>query len=711
MKISGDYFIYTSALAIFLGISNSVAASDERAPIEEVHVYGSLGNYSALKSAAPIMETARSVSIEKRDQIVDKGALNLADTYTYSAGVTGEAFGFATRGDWLRVRGLDVPQYQDSLQSLFGNYNNTRPDIHTIEQVEILKGPASVLYGQGSPGGIVNVVSKRPQEESAGEFLLSVGNYDYKRIAADVTGRLDKDGEWLYRAVTVYRDTDTQVDVVKDDAVVFAPSITWRPSQDTSISLLVNYQKTDGDTGAQFLPVSGTLTAAPNGQFIDTGVYLGEATFNEYDAETTSATLLAEHTFNEMWSMEFTARTTSAEADYRQAWPAFIGGDRYVYNADGTLYQNGMVPRSFYTSDARSEQTALDVRFRAEWNTGGIEHDILIGGQYQDVVTEDDSAYAYALGFDFATRGPDATLGDTYWINLFSPSYGSVPPQSILDLFFVDSPEATIKDTGIYISDQISLRRWRGTIGLRYDDVENDNGSTVQKDDAFSASAGVLYQATNGLSPYISYAESFQPVVGVDGVSGNSLRPQEGRQYEVGVKYSPSLVDGIVTLAYFDIEQSNLSNPNALVNANSQQEGVAEIQGIELESIIDFENISLEINLSKLSTEDANGFQFASVPEINASSWLRLAPLQQLHGLVAGMGVRYAGKSKGGADTLITPSYTIVDMMLGFDLDKWSLRLNGRNLADKEYQATCLARGDCFPGERRTVVGTVAYSF
>src|SRR5690606_13454836 len=176
----------------------------------EISVQGSMGRYSALKSSIPIMETARSVSIETQFDILNKGALNLADAYVYTAGVYGEQFGFATRGDWLSVRGLSVPEYRDSLQALFGNYNNTRPDIYTIEQVELLKGPASVLYGQGSPGGIVNVVSKRPEADLRSEVVMSLGNFDLREIGTDFGGAVNESGSLLYRVTAVYRDTGAQ---------------------------------------------------------------------------------------------------------------------------------------------------------------------------------------------------------------------------------------------------------------------------------------------------------------------------------------------------------------------------------------------------------------------------------------------------------------------------------------------------------------------
>ncbi|MEC9407903.1 MAG: TonB-dependent siderophore receptor [Pseudomonadota bacterium] len=677
----------------------------------EMTIHGGMTRYSALKSDTPIMETARSVSVETAEQLRAKGALDLGDAYTYSAGVIGDTYGFATRGDWLKVRGLSVPEYRDSLQALFGNYNNVRPHIYTLEQVEILKGPASVLYGQGSPGGLVNIVSKQPRADQQNELFVQYGSFDHLQLGTDVGGVLNEDASLLYRVVAVGRDANTMVDHVNNDTVVLAPSLTWRPGLRTEITLLGNYQDTRSKAGAQFLPIAGTLTPAPNGQFIEDSTFLGEPEFDRYNTESQSVTLLANHIINTIWSFDVTARWTRGEADYRQAWPAFIGGSRYVFNDDGSLYENGTVPRTFYVSDAMSEQTAIDTRLHADFFDGWLDHEIMVGVQYQDVTTDNNSAYAFALGYDFATGGPDDTLGDTYWINVFNPVYGNVPGNDILDMFYNDAPEARTRDLGFYANDQISVGQWRLTAGLRYDEVTTDNGSTEQDDDAFSYSIGALYRFDNGIAPYASYAESFEPVVGTDTLTGEALRPQEGRQYEVGLKYEPTGGRSQLTLAAFDIEQSNLANPNGLPNAGSQQEGVAEFRGVELESVLDLGIVDLEANASRILSEDPNGRRYASVPENQASAWLNLKPITQWGGLRAGLGMRYVGESWDGADGLRTPSYTLADAMLGYPMGAWDFSVNVRNLTDKQYVATCLARGDCFVGDRRTVVGTLRRSF
>jgi iron complex outermembrane receptor protein len=687
------------------------ASAEENAELDHLTVVGKMTRYSALKSDTPIMETARSVSIETESDIEDKGALELVDIYQYSAGVFGEVYGFATRGDWVRVRGLDVPEYRDSLQALFGNYNNARPHPYSIEQVEILKGPASVLYGQGSPGGLVNVVTKRPRIDLQPEVVFQFGTNDYMQVATDFGGALNESGSLIYRVTAVGRDADTMVDHVSNDTTLIAPSLTWSPSPMTNITVLGSAQRSRGQAGAQFVPVQGTLTPAPNGEFIDDSDFFGEPGFDRYDTDTDSITLLADHAFNATWSMEVTGRWTDGSADYNQAWPAFIGGSRYVFNDDGSLYENGSVPRTFYTSDASSEQMAIDTRLRADFFTGELQHALMIGAQYQDVTTENDTRYAYALGYDFATGGPDQQFGDAFWINLFDPAYGNVPSEDVLDQFFSDGPEANTIDRGLYINDQISIGNWRLTAGLRYDDVSTDTGTQSQDDDALSYSAGALYRFDNGLAPYASYAESFEPVVGVDSITGQPFEPQEGRQYEVGLKYQPRGIPGQVTISAFDIEQSNLPNPNSQPGQFSQQEGVAEIRGVEIESVLRLGEFTVEANASRLSTENAAGNRFQGVPRDQASTWLGWQPDGMLSGFVAGAGARYVSETWDGYDDIRTPGYTLYDLMFGYDAGPWRFRVNARNLTDKQYLASCLARGDCFFGERRTVVGTVAYRF
>ncbi|MEA1942618.1 MAG: TonB-dependent siderophore receptor [Pseudomonadota bacterium] len=675
-----------------------------------ITVHGVLGRYSATKSDTPVVETPRSVSIETLDRILERGAVDLSDAYLYSAGVIGDTYGISTRVDSVQIRGLNAPEYRDSLQALFGSYNNTRTDIYTLEQVEILRGPSAILYGQGSPGGIVNVVSKTPEEEFAGEIVGEIGNFDRYQLAADVTGPIDEAGTWLYRGVGVYRDTGSQIDHIGEEALTLAPSLTFAPSADTRITALLSYQDIESSASSQFLPIYGTLLPGPNGEHFDPDVFTGEPGFDRYNTEAVSLTLLAEHRVNENLQLEATVRRTESEADYRQAWIAFIGGDRYIRNPDGSLYGGGLMPRTFYVSEASSEQTAADFRARLTFDTGALSHKVLGGLQYQDVTTDNDSAYLFALGLDLTTGRPDATFGDTYWLNPYNPVYGAVPSEAVIDAYMADAPENNTQSTGLYVHDQIEYGNWLATVGLRSDWIETDTGSASQEDDKLSTSLALMYRFDSGLNPYVSYAESFEPVIGTM-FDGSAYEPQEGRQYEVGVKYQPPGSRSLVTLSWFDIEQSNLLTADPAHPGFQVQTGTVEITGLEVETAWYWDTVSLEANASRLETETVDGYQMASIPEYQASVWLGWQPTGIWSGFRAGAGVRYVGESQNGTDSLETPSYTLVDAMIGYEMDAWNFGLHASNLFDEQYFATCLARGDCFVGEDRTVVARVARRF
>ncbi|MEM9423065.1 MAG: TonB-dependent receptor, partial [Pseudomonadota bacterium] len=232
-------------------------------------------------------------------------------------------------------------------------------------------------------------------------------------------------------------------------------------------------------------------------------------------------------------------------------------------------------------------------------------------------------------------------------------------------------------------------------------------------------SFGALYKGPFGINPYISYAESFEPVVGLDNVTGNPLKPSEGEQVEVGIKFQPSGSSTYITAAYFDIEQSNLRNSSALPSEPSQFEGVAKLKGFELEAQTRLGDVTIDGSLTHLDTEDPNGVTFPSIPDTRATIWGLWAPKGSgLDNFRFGSGIRYSagneshGTTAGGTDfTVSTDEFILVDALIGYSFNDIDLTLNARNLFDEEYYGTCLARGDCFPGERRSVVARAAYKF
>lgn len=685
----------------------ATAEKAEANAVEKIEVVGMRSPFGATKTNTPIVELARTISIETALDLKQKGVLNLSQSATYMAGVTGESYGYATRVDSISSRGLSIPRYRDSIQELFGSYNSTRAEIYTMEQVELLKGPASVLYGQGSPGGIMNYVSKTPTLGKGSEVVLSYGSFDRAQVGLDVNGSLSENDKWVGRFVGIYRNADSQVDYVSDDTQVFMPSLSFMPSDNTTLTLIGLFQDTDSDTAAQFIPVEGTLLPLADGTYLpDQDVYAGEPGFNKFDTKSNQVTLLGEHLINDTTSLSFTALWRDGEADYHQAWATFTGGTRYLnaYVGAPVAPTDTFVPRTFYQADNIFSQHAFDVRVNKGFVTGSFEHELLAGVQYQNVKTDANSAY-YA--------GGGVLQGDfRYILDLANPEYTGAPEQAIFDAIYNDAPEQTVTDTGLYLSDQISFENWRVTLGLRHDRVDNDTGVTEQDDTQTSYSAGILYRFDNGISPYLSYAESFETVVGLDN-NNNQLKPEEGRQYEAGIKYELSSIPGFIMLAYYDIEVSNLPNPNGLPDEAAQQQGVTTIEGIELEGRVDFGQITAQFAASVMDAEDPNGFSLSAQPDSNASLWINYSPLE-LEALTVGAGIRYVGESvsENGVIRYDTPSYTLGDLMVSYVLsDNLDLQLNVRNVTDKKYLTSCLFRGDCFPGVRRTVNASLTYSF
>ena len=699
--------IKTLFLLASLGLLIPAAVAAEpsaNVQMEEIVVTGKLSRFGATRATTPILETSRSVAIIDEETFRSRGALTLDDTLSYTAGVIGDTFGFSTRGDFPKVRGFDAAEYRDGQQVLFGFYNNTRSDVYMLEQVEVLKGPASVLYGKGTPGGIVNAISKIARPDAQNEVLLDVGEQNRYQVAADYNIALSD--QWHARLVGLYRDSDTQVDRVADDALILMPSITWQ-NESTNLSFLFEYADRQGDTAHQFLPLTGTACASSDvrvtpiatcanatGQEISEDTYLGEPGFNRFDTKSTLFSILGSHRFNEHISLEGVARYKDGEADYQQSWISFVGAGNPRVDALG----NGI--RSFYVSDASSEQLAVDLRARFDFATGPIEHELFVGMVYQDVTTDNDLQFIYGQGA----------------LNLYNPTYGGLPTALTDGTPLFDGPEAETEDLGWYANDQLSIGNWRINLGVRVDDTETKSaGGASQEDDETSLSAGLLYAFESGISPYLNYTESFEPVIGVNSFTGAFLKPRDGEQIEAGIKYQPNGSRTYITLAYFDIEESNLANPSSLITSpDQQQEGIGEVQGVELEAQTRLGDWYLEGAITFLDTESAEGERFDSIPERQISTWVQYEPSQgSLSGFRFGLGARYVDDNEsndvGTGVRVVTDGYLVADALIGYETERWDASLNLRNLTNESYYGTCLARGDCFPGEARSLVGRVRF--
>jgi len=644
---------------------------------------------TATKTDTPLLEAPQSISVVTADRIRDQGSLTVQDSLRYVAGVRGETYGLDSRGDSAQIRGSSPLLMLNGLQQSFGSYNNTRVDPFTLERIEVLRGPSSMLYGQSPVGGLVNMVSKRPREEQSTELQVQYGSFDRKQIAVDSTGPLNDERSLLYRVVAIQRDSDTQVDHVKDNRLLLMPSLTWRPSEDFEWTLLANVQKDDSGTNSSFLPHRGTVLAAPYGRY-DTDLFVSEPGYDEYDSEQIALSSLASWRISDDWALRQNLRWQRSEVSYQTmyGWPPVLGPD------------NRTVNRVYYVSKPEVDVWVADHHVEGRFDTGALQHQLLIGVDYQRSDAQSRQG-----------RGASTPL------DLYAPVYGTFDASQVV---LLDQPNQHTRQEGIYVQDQIRLNNWVATIGLRKDWAYNKvQGKDAQKDDAVTGRYALTYLFDNGVAPYLSYSESFQPSIGINQATGQAYKPLEGEQWELGVKYQPQGSGSLYTAAVFDLREQNRQMPDPNNPLNTLQSGETRARGLELEALVEVDaDWDLIATYTRLDTEVLKGAavqegsRLASTPEQMASLWsLHRFSLAGIPGFKVGAGVRYVGASWDGIDQLKTPSTTLYDAMLGYDHDEWSVSLNATNLADDTYYTTCLSRGDCFTGNRRTLVGTLSYRF
>lgn len=636
------------------------------------------------KSPVSVYETPFSMEVIDVAQIRETGARSVEDALLYSAGVQAGRYGFDTRGDWAAIRGLSPAAYVDGLRGIYGYYNNVRPDIYTLERVEVLKGPSSVLYGQAELGGIVNVVSKRPQATPRREIEVQVGSHNRKQVATDLTGTLSADGQWLYRLVALKRDSDTQVDHVADDAVVLMPSVTWQPRAGTSITALYTHQQYKGQVSSQFLPSKGTIDPAPLGR-LSSSTFVGEPGWDRYDTRKNEFTLLLDQQLNDDWRTSATLRKTHSASVTREHW-ATVGA---------VPTDAGDITRTIYTTDRKTEVFSGDVRLEGKLTLGPTRHHVAVGLDHQHA-RWDEYNYSYGAGTN---------------INLYNPVYGSVRTSA---LTWSDRPDSKLIQTGLYATDHISWGPWVASAALRRDHARNvtvavSGAETTVHNQATTGRLGLMYKLPMGVSPYVSYSEAFVPNLGTDGTSSASfLKPTEGEQKEAGFKYLSDSGQTSVNLAWFDIKETNRvvqgSTPGGV-----EQTGAA-TKGWEVEVRHRMNALELSANYTDMkAVNDQTGLRLASVAERSASTW---AQYRLPGGWRVGAGVRHTGSVTGANGQPLLDTVNLVDAMVGYVTGPWDFRFDVKNLADKTYLSWCRGLGqDCGYGARLNAALTARYTF
>lgn len=668
------------------------------------HVDGYVARRSSTgsKTGAPIIETPQSISVVTADRIEAMGAITIKDALAYTPGVEIAPYGTDSRYDWMVIRGFDAYSpgfYQDGMQLR----NNAwwalwQTENYNMERIEIMRGPTSVLYGQNAPGGMVNVVSKRPTAERRNEIQMQVGTDNRKQLAGDFSGALNEDGSVLYRVVGLARSAEMPDGNMSDDRLFIAPSLTIKSSTDTTLTLQGQFLHSRAGTYVRSLPQAGSLVKTPAGTKLPTDVYTGEPGFNHLDQGQWSVGYLLEHRLNDIWTLRQNLRYAGLDMDYGQVFTTgFV-----AVNADPTDPVNYRVlGRNVNGSKENIRSFTVDNQAQAELTVGDVKHTVLVGLDYQNSRFDQTTYYS-------GTVGP---------INIYNPIYNQSVTPGPKDV----ETWTGLAQTGLYLQDQAKWGNWVTTLAGRYDRAVIDNHDrladtrTSQSDGKFTGRAGLVYLHPSGWAPYTSYSTSFSPVTTIDPGTGKPFDPETGRQVEMGIRYQPVEYKALYSAAIFDLRKQNAVSYVPL-SFTPKQTGEVTVQGLELEAVVTpMSGLNLtaayaytpKADVTKSANPAEIGKQASSVSKHRLSLW---GDYRFNTGIKVGLGARYVGPTNGINESAVieVPGYTLIDAMIGYDIGRWSLALNASNLTDKDYITNC-GYGNCYYGTQRRAMMTATY--
>lgn len=675
---------------------------------QQESAWGPVGTYAAKHSATgtktdtPLVKTPQSVSVVTREEMDMRQSETVKSALAYTPGVMVGNRGASTAYDAVNIRGFSsvgTNMYLDGLKLQDDNYSIYQIDPYFLERAEVLRGPSSVLYGKSNPGGVVALVSKRPTTESLREVQFKMGTDNLFQTGFDFGGSLDDDGVYSYRLTGLARDEDQQQVGEKSKRYAIAPSFSWRPDDRTSLTFLSSFQDDPSVGFYGWLPKEGTVQNGINGK-LPTSFNDGEPGYNNISRKQQMIGYAFEHGFDDVWTVRQNLRYSKMDVDYRS-----------IYGQGISPTNPAELTRGVMNSKEHLSSFAVDTQAQAKFATGLVDHTLLMGVDYMRM--RNDVVYQY---------------GSASSLNVVTPEYGNQSYTITGGASQVNRQE----QTGLYVQDQAEWNQWVLTMGGRYDwsDTNSTNRLTEnsvsrQKDNEFTGRAGLNYVFENGIAPYVSYSESFEPTSGTD-VSGNTFAASKGKQYEAGVKYAPKDRPITASMAIYQLTKTNnkVADPDPDHPFASIQGGEIRSRGVEFEA-----KAALSANLNLLGSYTYTDAEYskdttqqgntpAAIPKHMASLWADYTFHETaISGLTLGSGVRYVGSSYGDeANTFKVKDYTVVDAAIKYDLARFnlpgsSIGINVNNLFDKEYVSSCFATYGCYWGAERQVVATATFRF
>ncbi|QPB42398.1 TonB-dependent siderophore receptor [Rodentibacter haemolyticus] len=668
-------FVYSAlASAVIFAVNSAQAETKNVEELDEINVVGSVAKAGKVDYMAP-----RSIAVIN-DETLKNWELNQLDaSLRYETGTLAQVYGAdLDTNDWVKVRGMDSRLTIDGSAVYNTGYSHWSPNMYGVEAVEVVKGADSLTYGSAQSGGLINLITKRPTAEPKGEVNLKLGNRHERGISADIS---DKAAESVrYRLVADYHKKQGELRGTWLESYYFAPSLTWDISNRTSLTLLASLQKDVGVPTTGFFPMQGTLYT--NLGKIDRRTNLGDPTTDTLNRKQYSLGYEFTHKFDD--SLTFSQNYKFNMQDVKQQSAFSNGVTVFPIIGQGAVF-NDVITRSH----------SLDNRLTKNWKGDNYENSLTLGVDYQYLTAK--GAYnSYYMPYSVP-----ATYTPLYTLNSVSPVYNGIQvPNNARPNY-----DVTQRQLGFYLQDQVKIGNWHLSAGVRNDRAKGEEGEKSYKINHTSYSGGVMYVAENGLAPYFSYSESFVPETA-------QYKPTEGRQYEAGIKYLPSFIDGTFSIAYFDLKQDNAFTPSATGNAFQTKE--LRSKGVEVAANFNVAEktaivLGYTFNRVKDIRETGNVIRPALIPRHTASAQVTY---QFLDNLIAGAAIRYIGTSSNGtADNIKAPAKTLADIMLKYRLNtNWELQANVSNLTDKKYVASCFY-STCYYGEGRRFSANLSYKW
>ncbi|UBF26362.1 TonB-dependent siderophore receptor [Kovacikia minuta CCNUW1] len=689
----------TGALSYSLNSEGDTAEEEVVVTGEGRTPYRASSSGTATGTNIPILETPFSIQIVPKDVLRDQQTTRLEEALlnVSSVAIQGNA---SSRTASFSLRGFEnAPTLRDGFRR-YGSFQAS-PEIANLEQIEVLKGAASILYGEIQPGGVVNLVSKKPLSNPFYEAELELGSRGLFSPRVDFSGPVTPDAKLLYRVnALISTQAPFQNFNTNFERAFIAPTLAWKISDRTDLGFSLEYlnKRSPADFG---LPVIGRSVVDVPRDFVSTDPN------DAIESQFLSVGYDFEHRFSQNWKIRNAFRYSSYDYDFNTVLLPF-----------GFDEETATIGRVFASQDGQNENFSLLTNLLGEFTTGSVKHVLLFG---VDLNRSQDRIFSVG---DFLTFLP---------LNIFNPVYGQPPTPSEADLPPFGGNYITTNRLGIYVQDQISLfDRLTLLAGIRYDTVDQTNkrvpglftepGKTTQTDDAFTPRLGLLYQVSKTVSLYGSYSQSFNPGSATT-AAGDVIEPERGEGYEVGIKTELLNRKLLATAAYFDITKQNVAVTDPDFPLFSVASGEQRSRGVEFDIVGELTpgwNLIASYTYTDTQvTEDSNpdliGNQLFGVPKHSASLWTTYEIQRgNLQGLGVGFGFNFVGERQGDlANSYEVDSYFITNAAIFYRRGNWRFAVNFKNLGDVKYiESTSNGResGNFF-GEPFTVIGSVSVQF